>query len=709
VILFLAIGAFLVGAVAVQAASGGNATVAASPREVSAAVRSVQPAVSGLFQVHAPRVWSDALDEFGNPGANGVPDVLEAWEAFRAREDSAILKNGYAFRTIEGGDEILYAGVLRKSAGGPSKVVFEFNQKPGERLLGDLLIGAEIDASGNLGTVRFESYGEGKAGLNLRAMLSGEGCNDSGTACIVANGAFLEAGVNLTRFLVGATEPYKSIQISTPEDSVVGLFSLTGVAGGCVSEVSGFKAGCTANDIQLTAIVPGSLSIPSGGNNCVVDPTTGALSGTVTFSATGRFVLTTQTRYDVGLFIDTNGDPEPTAKLNGKDVPDAGRNGQCTRFAFTNTDGVNAETPADSCGDLTGAIASAPLGRAMPFGPVTIKCVDKDLDGRVDVYHCETWSQNEDEIDCTSSSSVKAGTSSKCNCGLLAGACIPTPSTDACKENVCTLRCSNDSTKSCTIGGTECTAPGFCQDTLITQNKADGSACGDQTSGDCKAPDTCQAGVCTTGFQPSTTICRASAGQCDVAESCTGSSTTCPANAFQPSTTTCVGTSNGGPCDATDSCSGTANTCVDGFKSSTTICRASAGQCDVAESCTGSSGACPADAFQPSTTACVGTSNGGPCDGTDSCNGTANTCVDGFKSSTTICRESAGCCDVPESCTGTSGACPANGFQPATTICRPSAGKCDAAESCTGSSADCPGDACSATPNPPDLTCSVTG
>jgi hypothetical protein len=75
-----------------------------------------------------------------------------------------------------------------------------------------------------------------------------------------------------------------------------------------------------------------------------------------------------------------------------------------------------------------------------------------------------------------------------------------------------------------------------------------------------------------------------------------GSGHDCPTDAFEPSTTTCTGTSNGGACDDTDKCSGTANTCVDKFKPATSVCRADAGECDVAELCTGSSGACPADA-----------------------------------------------------------------------------------------------------------------
>jgi hypothetical protein len=101
---------------------------------VRASVRGVQPAVSGLFQIHAPRVWTDSVGAAGAPAANGVPDFLDTWEAFGARTSSAILKNGYAFTTVDGvGHEVLYAGAQRASIGGPSNVVLEFSQKAGGR------------------------------------------------------------------------------------------------------------------------------------------------------------------------------------------------------------------------------------------------------------------------------------------------------------------------------------------------------------------------------------------------------------------------------------------------------------------------------------------------------------------------------------------------------------------------------------------------
>jgi len=52
------------------------------------------------------------------------------------------------------------------------------------------------------------------------------------------------------------------------------------------------------------------------------------------------------------------------------------------------------------------------------------------------------------------------------------------------------------------------------------------------------------ANTCVDGFLPSTTICRAAADECDVAESCTGDSTLCPADGFQPDGTECTADDN---------------------------------------------------------------------------------------------------------------------------------------------------------------------
>src|SRR4029078_4744908 len=97
------------------------------------------------------------------------------------------------------------------------------------------------------------------------------------------------------------------------------------------------------------------------------------------------------------------------------------------------------------------------------------------------------------------------------------------------------------------------------------------------------------------------TECRASAGDCDVAESCNGSSTTCPANAFQPVTHECRGT---------------------------------AGECGPAETCTGSSATCPTDAKKAADTTC--TDDGNVCS-RDVCDRSGNACTPPAANARTEC------------------------------------------------------------------------
>src|SRR3989442_447416 len=115
--------------------------------------------------------------------------------------------------------------------------------------------------------------------------------------------------------------------------------------------------------------------------------------------------------------------------------------------------------------------------------------------------------------------------------------------------------------------------------------------CAEEPADDC----TGTSNACVDVYQAATVTCRASAGQCDVAETCTGTSGTCPADAFQAAKTRCMGSSQSGVCDddPADHCTGTSNACVDVYQAATVTCRASASQCDVVEMCTGTSGTCP--------------------------------------------------------------------------------------------------------------------
>ena len=216
-------------------------------------------------------------------------------------------------------------------------------------------------------------------------------------------------------------------------------------------------------------------------------------------------------------------------------------------------------------------------------------------------------------------------------------------------------------------------------------------------------------------LQPASFTCRSAAGECDDAESCSGSSAACPADAVKSSGIACTddgeactndvcdGASAGcthpaghagltcraaaDVCDVAETCNGTATTCpVDAFRPSSFSCRSAAGECDLAESCTGTGAACPANAFRGAGTAC--TDDGNVCTA-DVCNGSGS-CMHPAGNAGVLCRAAVDVCDLAETCNGTSTSCPVNAFRPSTFTCRSASGECDIAESCTGIAPSCP-------------------
>jgi hypothetical protein len=702
---FIVLCGMLVGATA-NAAGDGTAPVLYASNGVRASVRSFQPAVNGLFQVHAPRVWADTVGEAGAPVANGVPDFLDTWEAFGARTNSAILKSGYAFTTIDGlSHEVLYAGFQRAASGGPSSLVVEFSQKAGERLAGDLRVSADIDAAGNAGPVRFETFTDGAKGAQFLpiAILPTEGCNDAGTACAVANGTLVEFGYNLT--ILGKPEKeFAGIQITTPEESVVGLFTVNPVGLPAVTCPSNLTS-CTANDVTTTVKAVTIL------NNDLCT----SLTDTIQLRITTAYASTSNERFDLGLFVSRDGGTvkEPSSALLCSGAAAQAGQGNNLEYPDADTDlflsidpSGHASTPGttDTCGDLR---ASA--------GPVdwtvdaTVAC--NIANGALRIPSCRVWEQNANhKVSCQSLQ--QAGTGSKCDCSDL----VVTTQLNPCATAICNDNsvCTNDS---CTVVGTPGNLSAQCIYTPAnagTQCRASGGVCDPAelcdgtnaacptdsfasnttqcraSAGVCDAAETCTGSTATcpadTLASPST-VCRASAGDCDVPESCTGSSAICPADVLASSATTCRAAA--GVCDVAESCSGSSAACPSDNKS-TAQCRASAGDCDLPESCNGTTNDCPADAFKTNAVECR--ASAGACDLAESCSGSAATCPADTKS-TAECRASAGDCDLPESCNGTTNTCPSDAFKTNAVECRAAGGVCDIAESCSGSSAACPNDA----------------
>lgn len=246
----------------------------------------------------------------------------------------------------------------------------------------------------------------------------------------------------------------------------------------------------------------------------------------------------------------------------------------------------------------------------------------------------------------------------------------------------------------CTIGSGNPCAVGQCNglgDCIEVPGNA-GVLCR-PSQGGCDIAETCtgtSASCPADAFLSSSAACRSSSGICDLEERCTGSTATCPTNSFASSSTACRPAV--GACDVQETCTGTGASCPNNaFLASGTVCRASTAICDSQETCTGSTAACPANAFASSSIVCRAAA--GVCDVAEKCTGSSTTCpIDAVAPSTSTCRPSAGVCDISEACTGTSKLCPTDQFAGSAQTCRASVSACDEAETCTGSNSACPAD-----------------
>src|SRR5207249_4202923 len=233
-------------------------------------------------------------------------------------------------------------------------------------------------------------------------------------------------------------------------------------------------------------------------------------------------------------------------------------------------------------------------------------------------------------------------------CDTVQNVCNHTPAVTCDDGLFCNgLETCNPQDGTCVLGS----AP-TCDDGMVCTADSCDPAANNNAGGCVNAPI---AGCCTTD------------ADCDDGDVCTGTET-CDTNTGACQNGTPLVCDNGNPCDGLETCDpvagcqpGTLLDCNDNqggpAGNAGTECRPAAGDCDVAEVCDGTNAACPADATQPSGTAC--TDDGNPCT-TDTCDGTSTTCQHAAGNAGTECRAAASDCDVAEACDGTNTACPAD-------------------------------------------------
>lgn len=212
------------------------------------------------------------------------------------------------------------------------------------------------------------------------------------------------------------------LAFSTP----ISAETITGV---CMEDAAGFSLNCTANDIQLSEVLPGDLNIIKG---CDFP------GDTTTFEARFTTVLTAQARHDLGIYFAIDGDLNGDGALTGScsvssldykpDPPWLDLNGISDPYV----DRHKASGIQDSCGDIDND--HNPL---YPVISITTECIDSDGDGFLNLPYCTSWRQKGANELCIgpvasvlaggATSGVIPGSPSKCNCDDTFNVPVPVP------------------------------------------------------------------------------------------------------------------------------------------------------------------------------------------------------------------------------------------------------------------------------------------
>lgn len=200
------------------------------------------------------------------------------------------------------------------------------------------------------------------------------------------------------------------------------------LAQSCIQDVwqahgNGQSLTCTANDVSLSSVTDICVHVtPFGpqdpdGDGCQNPNADGKLtcvSGQpFTFTADFTMPLTAQARYDLGLYIATDGGGSDGA-LTGACAANVVTSGNSDTF-------LQKDASPDICGDIDAAHNPQVIHQT-----ITTTCSDTNDDGKVNLPWCTSWRQPGSNEVCDSATFSTAsafdafpGSPSKCNCGTL--------------------------------------------------------------------------------------------------------------------------------------------------------------------------------------------------------------------------------------------------------------------------------------------------
>jgi hypothetical protein len=174
------------------------------------------------------------------------------------------------------------------------------------------------------------------------------------------------------------------------------------ILGGCMEDVylagggQGNGLNCTANDIRYT---PVTVTIV-GGDGCDY------AGDTATIEIDGEVILSAEARYDIGIYVATDGGDAYTGSCAISTIP------YSPDPPYLDLDGVVSGTQ-DKCGDVDDP--HDPLAYTLPTS-IEVQCMDANHDGQLDLRVCTSWRQPGANDLCLGPLDAFPGAPSKCNC-----------------------------------------------------------------------------------------------------------------------------------------------------------------------------------------------------------------------------------------------------------------------------------------------------
>jgi len=188
----------------------------------------------------------------------------------------------------------------------------------------------------------------------------------------------------------------------------------SGFAQSCIEEQAGRSLVCTANDVRVS--YADNIRDVSG------NPLSQCVRGS-TFSFIADFhVRTTATsRYDIGLYFATDGDPNGNGARSGVCSANVIRD-RYLDLAAPNVVMLGSDVAANLDGDFCGDVNTAngwgqTNGQIVTVRVDNVACQDSDNDGKLNLPNCTSWSQNTGVV-CNSAQDAAPGSPSKCSCDI---------------------------------------------------------------------------------------------------------------------------------------------------------------------------------------------------------------------------------------------------------------------------------------------------